>query len=161
MPARIGIGHDIHRVAAGRRLVLGGIELESEFGLEGHSDADVVLHAICDALLGAAGLGDIGDHFPDSDPALQGIDSSRVVADIVRRVATAGYGVENVDVTIHAERPRLGALKRRMADNIALLLGVGRGAVNVKAGTNEGLGAVGRGEAIACEAAVLLSDLRS
>lgn len=161
MIGRIGIGHDIHRIAPGRRLVLGGVPIECEFGLAGHSDADVVLHAVCDALLGAAGLGDIGELFPDTDPRLKDADSRGLLADVVRRVAAAGYGVVNVDVIVQAERPRLGAMKGRIAASVAGLLGVDAGAVSVKAGTNEGLDAVGRGEAIGCFAAVLLSGLRS
>lgn len=154
---RIGIGHDIHRTAAGRPLVLAGITIEHEVGLLGHSDADVVLHALCDALLGAAGLGDIGELFPDTDPQFAGADSATFVRAVAARVRDAGFRPVNVDVMIHAERPKLKPYKPQMRSTIAALLGISIDAVNVKAGTNEGLDAVGRGEAIACFAAVLLA----
>lgn len=153
---RTGIGHDIHRTAAGRPLVLAGVKIECPFGLAGHSDADVVLHALCDALLGAAGLGDIGENFPDTDPANRGADSRRFVAAVRAMLDERGWEVANADVVIHAERPRLAAWKPAMRASIAALLGIPADAVGVKAGTHEGLDAIGRGEAIAATAAVLL-----
>ena len=160
MSFRTGIGYDLHRTARGRRLILGGVQIESEVGLLGHSDADVVLHALCDALLGAAGLGDIGDLFPDTDPAYAGADSGRFLQDVLGRVRAAGFRVENADLIIHAERPRLGPHKQRIRDSVARLLEIEPGAVGVKATTNEGLDAVGRGEALACWATVLIRDAR-
>lgn len=155
---RVGIGQDVHRTAAGRPLVLGGVRIESDFGLLGHSDADVVLHALCDALLGAAGLGDIGEHFPDTDERWRGADSREFVRQVVERVRSKGWRVANADVTIHAERPRLAPFKPQIRASVATLLGVEASVVNIKAATNEGLDAVGRGEAIACSAVVLLLD---
>jgi 2-C-methyl-D-erythritol 2,4-cyclodiphosphate synthase len=153
---RTGIGYDIHRLVAGRDLRLGGIVIEHDKGLLGHSDADVVLHAICDALLGAIGAPDIGELFPDDDPAWKNTDSRRFIEEALRRVAAAGLKIGNVDVVIHAQQPRLrphkGALRAALAD----LLGVPHDAIGVKATTNEGLDAIGRGEAIGCWAAVLL-----
>lgn len=157
MVYRTGIGYDVHRTTNARPLVLGGVRVPCEFGLAGHSDADVVLHAIGDALLGAAGLGDIGELFPDSDPAHKDADSRRFLAEIVQRIRAAGYSVGNVDLIIHAERPRLGSHKPRIRAALAELLGLPPDAVGVKATTNEGLGAIGRGEAIACWASVLLA----
>ncbi len=153
---RTGLGYDLHRLVPGRPLVLGGVRLPYERGLLGHSDADVVLHALCDALLGAAGLGDIGELFPDTDPAWRGADSRTFVADVLGRVAAAGFRPGNVDLVIHAQQPRLGAVKAEIRSSVAGLLGLPPDAVGVKAKTNEGLDAVGRGEAIACWAAVLL-----
>ncbi len=157
MMYRIGIGYDVHRTAEGRSLVLGGVRIPCEFGLAGHSDADVVLHAACDALLGAAGLGDIGELFPDSDPAYKDADSRRFVTDVLERVRSAGWSLSNVDVTIHAERPKLTQHKPRIKTSLAELLDLPADAVGVKATTNEGLDAIGRGDAIACWAAVLLT----
>jgi 2-C-methyl-D-erythritol 2,4-cyclodiphosphate synthase len=154
---RTGIGYDLHRTAEGRRLVLGGVQIPCDFGLIGHSDADVVLHALCDALLGAAGLGDIGELFPDSDPAYQDADSRRFVAEVLARIRAAGYSVCNVDVIIHAERPKLAEHKPRIKAALAEALDLAVDAVGVKATTNEGLDAVGRGEALACWATVLLA----
>jgi 2-C-methyl-D-erythritol 2,4-cyclodiphosphate synthase len=154
---RVGLGEDLHRLVAGRPLILGGVRLEYELGLAGHSDGDVVLHAIADAMLGAAGLGDIGERFPDDDESTAGIDSGLILADVVKSVAEAKLRVVNVDVVVHAERPRLGAARARMRARIAEILGVEPGCVNVKAKTGEGLDAVGRGEAIACRAVVSLS----
>lgn len=153
---RVGFGHDIHRTQTGRRLVLGGVEIPCEFGLAGHSDADVVLHALCDALLGAAGLGDIGELFPDSDGAYKDADSRIFVRDVLGRVRSAGFAPHNVDITIHAQRPRLAPYKAAMRTTLAELLALPPDAVNVKAGTNEGLDAIGRVEGIACSAVVLL-----
>lgn len=153
---RVGIGCDIHRLVEGRRLVLGGIEIPHHLGLLGHSDADVVLHALTDAMLGAAGLPDIGEIFPDTDPAYRGADSKTLLKRAMERVRAAGYAVGNVDVIVHAEAPKLSAYKSAMAAKIAELIGATSGQVNVKAKTNEGVDAVGRGEAIACTAVVLL-----
>jgi 2-C-methyl-D-erythritol 2,4-cyclodiphosphate synthase len=153
---RTGLGYDLHRLAAGRPLVLGGVRIPHDCGLLGHSDADVVLHAVSDALLGAAGLGDIGELFPDSDPAWRNADSRLLVAEVLARVGTAGFRLLNVDVVIHAQQPRLGPLKADIKRSLSSLLGLPADAVGVKATTNEGLDAVGRGEAIACWAAVLI-----
>jgi 2-C-methyl-D-erythritol 2,4-cyclodiphosphate synthase len=153
---RVGIGYDLHRTQPGRRLVLGGVEIPSDFGLLGHSDADVVLHAVCDALFGAAGLPDIGEHFPDDDPAYRDADSRALLRAAIEQVGALGWSVTNVDVVIHAERPRLREFKERIRASLGALLGLAPQAVGVKATTNEGLDAVGRGEAIACWAAVLL-----
>ncbi len=155
---RIGIGYDIHRFDPGRTLVLGGVALPGETGLAGHSDADVVLHAVIDALLGAAALGDIGTHFPADDPEWKDARSSVLLEITLALVRDAGYAVENVDVTVIAEKPRLAphvaALRARMAE----LIGVSQAAVSVKATTNEGIGDIGRGEAIAAVAVALLRE---
>lgn len=156
MSDRVGIGYDLHRTAADRPLVLGGVRIEAPFGLLGHSDADVVLHALCDALLGAAGLGDIGELFPDTDPTWADADSRRFVEEVLRRVRDAGLVVENADIVIHAQEPRLSAYKSAIRASLATLLGISPGAVGLKATTNEGLDAIGRGQAIGCWAAVLL-----
>jgi len=154
---KVGLGYDSHRFAAGRPLVLGGVGIEHDRGLAGHSDADAVLHALTDAVLGAIGAADIGEQFPDSDPRWAGADSSRFLAHAVRLAAEKGYRAVNADVTILAESPRLSAYKDKMRARIAELLGVGIEDVAVKAKTNEGMGLVGRGEGIAALAAVLLS----
>jgi 2-C-methyl-D-erythritol 2,4-cyclodiphosphate synthase len=156
MSLRIGIGYDLHRTGPGRPLVLGGVRIASEFGLLGHSDADVVLHALCDALLGAAGLGDIGELFPDSDPSYTGADSRRFVAEVLARIRSAGWRVANVDVVIHAERPKLAPHRTAIRESVAALLDLPAAAVGIKATTNEGCGEIGRGEALGCWAAVLL-----
>ena len=156
MSDRVGIGYDLHRTAADRPLVLGGVRIEAPFGLLGHSDADVVLHALCDALLGAAGLGDIGELFPDTDPTWADADSRRFVEEVLRRVRDAGLVVENADIVIHAQEPRLSAYKSAIRASLATLLDISPGAVGLKATTNEGLDAIGRGQAIGCWAAVLL-----
>ena len=156
MRLRTGIGYDLHRLVAGRPLVLGGTHIPAEQGLLGHSDADVVLHALGDALLGAAGLGDIGELFPDTDPAYEGADSRGLLKEVLRRVEDAGYEIVNADMIIHAQQPKLGPLKARIRQSLAELLAVAPEAVGVKATTNEGLDAIGRGEAIACLATVLL-----
>jgi 2-C-methyl-D-erythritol 2,4-cyclodiphosphate synthase len=154
---RIGQGFDVHQLVAGRRLILGGVEIPYERGLLGHSDADVLLHAICDALLGAAALGDIGRHFPDSDPRYQGIDSRELLRQVGALVREAGYHVANVDATLIAQAPRMAPHIPRMVANIASDLGVAAACVNVKATTTEQLGFTGRGEGIAAQAACLLS----
>jgi 2-C-methyl-D-erythritol 2,4-cyclodiphosphate synthase len=154
---RIGIGHDTHRLGALRPLILGGLRMEHGKGLIGHSDADVVLHALCDALLGAAGLGDIGDAYPDNDPKYKDTDSAVFLRESLARVNQKGYRVVNVDVTIFAQEPKLGpAKKAEMAKHLAGLLGVPADAVNVKAKTGEKVGHIGRAEAIACQVAVLI-----
>ena len=149
---RVGIGYDIHRLAEGRRLVVGGIEIEHAKGLLGHSDADVVLHAITDALLGAAGLPDIGDLFPDTDPAYKDADSRTLLKDAMERVQATGFEAGNLDVIIHAEAPKMSPYKRRIAESIASLTGLSPQRVSVKAKTNEGMGPLGYADAIACTA---------
>jgi 2-C-methyl-D-erythritol 2,4-cyclodiphosphate synthase len=149
---RIGTGYDVHRLVPGRKLVLGGVDIPHECGLLGHSDADVLLHAVCDALLGAAGLGDIGGHFPDTDPKFKGISSLLLLGDVRKLLADAGYRVNNIDATLAAERPRLAAFLPEMAANIAAAAEADRTAVNVKATTTEGLGFVGRGEGMSAYA---------
>jgi 2-C-methyl-D-erythritol 2,4-cyclodiphosphate synthase len=149
---RVGTGYDVHRLAAGRKLVIGGVEIPFEKGLLGHSDADVLLHAICDALLGAAGLGDLGRHFPDSAPKYKGISSLTLLEDVHRLLVEAGFRVNNIDATIVAEKPKMAAHIPAMAVNIAAAVKVDRSAVNVKATTTEGLGFAGRGEGMAAYA---------
>lgn len=153
---RIGSGHDSHRLVEGRPLILGGVRVEFSRGLAGHSDADVVLHAVTDALLGAAGLGDIGDAFPDTDPRWKDVPSSHFLAESFRRLTDSGWAAVNLDVTIFAQEPKLGPVKLLIRENLARLLGLPAEAVNVKAKTGEGVGHIGRGEAIACHAVVLL-----
>jgi len=153
---RVGIGHDTHRLEEGRPLILGGVRVEHARGLVGHSDADVVLHAVTDALLGAAGLGDIGDAYPDTDPAWRGADSALFLRETLARLNRDGWRVVNVDVIVFAQEPKLGPLKGRIRDNLARLLGIDEGAVNVKAKTGEKVGHIGRAEAIACQAVVLI-----
>ena len=157
MSARIGQGFDVHRLVAGRKLIIGGVEIPCERGLLGHSDADVLLHAVCDALLGAAALGDIGRHFPDSDPRYQGIDSRELLRHVAALLKARGYAVGNVDATIIAQAPRMAPHIPEMVRNIAADLGIDAGAVNVKATTTEELGFTGRGEGIAAQAICLLS----
>jgi 2-C-methyl-D-erythritol 2,4-cyclodiphosphate synthase len=156
---RVGIGHDTHRLVEGRPLILGGVRVESPRGLAGHSDADVVLHAVTDALLGAAGLGDIGDAYPDTDPAYRGCDSAVFVRDTLDRLNHDGWRLVNVDVTIFAQAPKLGPVKVEIRRRLAGLLGLGVEAVNVKAKTGECVGAIGRGEAIGCQAIVLIEHV--
>jgi 2-C-methyl-D-erythritol 2,4-cyclodiphosphate synthase len=153
---RVGHGYDVHRLVAGRKLVIGGVEIAHDKGLAGHSDADVLLHAICDALLGAAQLGDIGRHFPDSDPAYKGIDSRKLLREVAKLLADRGRRVANVDATIIAEAPRMAPHIPRMVANIAADLGVEPHYVNVKATTTEGLGFTGLGEGIAAHAVCLV-----
>ncbi len=149
MSLRVGIGYDSHRLAEGRALVLGGVELVSELGLEGHSDADVLTHAVIDALLGAAGLGDIGMHFPDSDERYRGADSIELLRAAVAIVRGAGYTIVNVDATVALEAPKLGDARERMRGRLAQALGVESTSVNVKATTGESIGFVGRREGVA------------
>jgi 2-C-methyl-D-erythritol 2,4-cyclodiphosphate synthase len=153
---RVGMGHDTHRLAEGRPLLLGGVRIEHARGLVGHSDADVVLHAVTDALLGAAGLGDIGDAYPDTDPAYRGCDSRVFLRETLARLNRDGWRVVNVDVTIFAQEPKLGPMKDRIRQHLAELLGLDAGAVNVKAKTGEGVGHIGRAEAIGCQAVALI-----
>jgi 2-C-methyl-D-erythritol 2,4-cyclodiphosphate synthase len=157
---RVGIGHDTHRLVAGRPLILGGVRIEHPRGLSGHSDADVVLHALVDALLGAAGLGDIGDAFPDDDPKWKDAPSSTFVQGTLARLAELGFSVNNVDVIIFAQEPKLGPAKQVIRQRLAELLGLDPGRVCVKAKTGEGVGHIGRAEAIACQAVVLIEGPR-
>ncbi len=154
---RIGMGYDIHRLVSGRRLVLGGVEIPFEKGLLGHSDADALIHAVCDALLGAAGLGDIGEHFPDTDPAYKGISSMKLLARTYEMVA-AGFSVVNLDATIFAEAPKLSPYKSRMRKNIAGIVEIEPGRINIKATTSEGLGMIGTGEGISAMCVALLDE---
>ncbi|PLX73999.1 MAG: 2-C-methyl-D-erythritol 2,4-cyclodiphosphate synthase [Desulfuromonas sp.] len=153
---RIGHGYDVHRLVEGRRLVIGGVEIVHETGLLGHSDADVLLHAICDALLGAAGEGDIGRHFPDSDPQYKGIDSRKLLAHVVDLLDSRGYRVGNIDATILAQAPKMAPHIAAMVKNIASDCNLEPDRVNVKATTTEELGFVGRREGIAAHAVALL-----
>lgn len=159
MNIRIGHGFDVHAFATGRRLIIGGVDIPHDLGLLGHSDADVLLHAICDALLGAAGLGDIGRHFPDSDPQYKGIDSRKLLCHVGELLKRQGWNTSNVDATIIAQAPRMAVHIPAMRENIAGDLGVAVEQVNVKATTTEKLGFVGRGEGIAAEAVCLISRI--
>ena len=154
---RVGEGWDVHALVPGRRLVIGGVQIPHDRGLLGHSDADVLLHAITDALLGAAGLGDIGTHFPDTDAQFSGADSSLLLAEAARRVRAAGYEIGNVDSTVVAQAPRLAPHICAMRQRLALALALAVDQVSVKAKTAEGMGPVGRGEAIEARAVCLLS----
>ena len=156
MRFRVGQGFDVHALVAGRPLVIGGVTIPFDKGLLGHSDADVLLHAICDALLGAAGLGDIGRHFPDTDPAYQGAESRVLLRETGARVQAAGWCIGNIDATIIAQAPRMAPHAAQMIGNIAADLGIDAGAINIKAKTTERLGFTGRGEGIAAEAVALL-----
>ncbi len=156
MPFRVGSGHDTHRLAEGRPLVLGGVVVPHPKGLVGHSDADAVLHAVTDALLGAAALGDIGDLYPDTDPQWKDADSRRFLADALAALHRAGWRPVNLDVTVFAQEPKLGPVKAAIRDSLAHLLGLPAECVNVKAKTGERVGHIGRGEAIGCHAVVLI-----
>ncbi|AKU90731.1 2-C-methyl-D-erythritol 4-phosphate cytidylyltransferase [Vulgatibacter incomptus] len=156
-PAAVGFGFDVHAFEEGRRCVLGGVEFPGETGLAGHSDADAALHAIMDAILGAAGLGDIGQHFPDTDARFRGADSGVLLQEVAARAKAAGFRVQNVDLTIAAARPRIGPRREEMRAKIASILGIPEARVNVKATTTEGLGFVGRSEGIAAQAVALLA----
>lgn len=153
---RIGQGFDVHQLVEGRKLIIGGVEILHDKGLLGHSDADVLLHAICDALLGAAALGDIGRHFSDTDTKFKNIDSRILLREVARMVTNAGFRIGNLDATIIAQAPRMAPHIPRMVENIAADLGVAVNAVNVKATTTERLGFSGRGEGIAAQAVALL-----
>ncbi len=154
--SRIGIGYDIHRLVEGRKLVLGGVEISFEKGLLGHSDSDVLTHAICDALLGAAALGDIGAHFPDSDPKWAGVSSLKFLERAVELVTQEGYRVANIDATVIAECPKLRPHIQAIRESLASVLRIEVDQINIKAKTNEGLESVGRGEAMAAQAVALL-----
>lgn len=149
---RVGCGYDVHKLVEGRKLILCGVEVPYELGLLGHSDADVALHALMDALLGAAALGDIGKHFPDTDERFKGADSMKLTEHVVQLLAERGWQINNVDVTIIAQRPKLAGFIPAMRENVAKVLGVDLDAVNIKATTTEKLGFTGRGEGIASEA---------
>jgi 2-C-methyl-D-erythritol 2,4-cyclodiphosphate synthase len=157
METRVGFGYDIHPLVAGRPLFLGGVEIPYVKGLLGHSDADALLHAICDALLGAAGLGDIGEHFPDTDPQYEGIESSRLLESVAGLIKARGFSIGNIDSVVIAQQPKLIPFKKQMRDKIAATLQIKEDAVSVKAKTNEGLDALGREEAIAAYAVVTVS----
>jgi 2-C-methyl-D-erythritol 2,4-cyclodiphosphate synthase len=153
---RVGIGHDTHRLVEGRPLILGGVRIDHSKGLMGHSDADVVLHAVADALLGASAMGDIGELFPDTDPKWKGLDGGVLLSEVMDRVTRAGWKVGNCDVVIHAQEPKLTPQKPAIRENLARLLQVNPTEVNVKAKTGEHVGPIGRGEAISAEVIVLL-----
>jgi len=156
---RIGHGYDVHRLTGGRKLILGGVEVPYDRGLLGHSDADVLTHAVMDALAGAARLGDIGKLFPDTDPAYKGISSLKLLGEVGRLLAEKGYGVVNIDATLLAQAPKVGPYKQRMAENIAAALDMEAERVNVKATTEEGLGFTGDGSGMAAHAVVLLEKI--
>ncbi len=156
---RIGHGYDVHKLAPGRRLILGGVDVPYHEGLLGHSDADVLTHAVMDALLGAAGLGDIGQHFPDNDPAYAGADSLKLLARVMELLREAGYAVGNVDATVLAQAPKLAPHIPQMRQNLARVMGVDPGRVNVKATTEEGLGFTGAKQGIAAHAVVLIEEI--
>ncbi len=158
-PFRVGQGFDVHALVTGRPLIIGGVLIPHTHGLQGHSDADALLHAVTDAILGAAGLGDIGRHFPDTDPAYKGADSRVLLRAAMQKVHQAGWGVVNVDATVHAQAPKIGPHAPAMVANIAADLDVDASVVNVKAKTNEGLGHLGRQEGIAANVVVLLTRL--
>ncbi len=156
---RIGQGYDVHKLTEGRELILGGVKIPYEKGLLGHSDADVLVHAVMDALLGAAALGDIGEHFPDTDPEYKGISSIELLKHVGRLLEKSGYVIENIDATIIAQKPKLLAYRLKMAENIADALNLPAGRVNVKATTEEGLGFTGSGEGISSQAVTLLTSV--
>ncbi len=153
---KVGIGFDIHRLVEGRRLVLGGVEIPHEKGLLGHSDADVLIHAVCDALLGAMGDKDIGEHFPDTDPKFQDISSVELLKTVLQLVQEKKYRIGNIDTVIVAQTPSLSPFKNQIKRNLAQILGIGQDEVNVKAKTNEGLDAIGKAEGMACYAVATL-----
>ena len=155
---RIGHGYDVHKLVPGRDLILGGVKIPFALGLDGHSDADVLLHAVSDALLGAAGLGDIGRHFPDTDPAYKGADSGMLLAVVGEKIAAAGYRVGNIDVTMIAQKPKLKDYIPQMQETIAMRLGIDISRINIKATTEEHLGFTGNSEGMACHAVCLLEE---
>ncbi|MBR6619125.1 MAG: 2-C-methyl-D-erythritol 2,4-cyclodiphosphate synthase [Clostridia bacterium] len=157
---RIGHGYDVHRLVEGRRLILGGVEIEHTLGLLGHSDADVLLHAVSDALLGAAAFGDIGGMFPDTDPAFKDADSLELLKAVVKRINEAGFTVGNIDATVIAQRPKLKPYIEKMRENIALACGVELSRINVKATTEEKLGFSGREEGIAAHAVCIITEVK-
>ena len=156
---RIGHGYDVHRLVSGRDLILGGVKIPYELGLDGHSDADVLLHAVMDALLGAAALRDIGYHFPDTDPTYKGADSIKLLEAVGQKLTAAGYRVGNIDVTMIAQKPKLKEYIPQMTQNIARALDIPVGRVNVKATTEEKLGFTGSGEGMSCHAVCLLEEI--
>lgn len=156
---RVGHGYDVHRLVEGRKLILGGVDVPWEKGLLGHSDADVLTHAVMDALLGAAGLGDIGKHFPDTDPAYKGADSLKLLERVVVLLEERGFAVGNVDATVLAQRPKLAPYIPKMRENLARVMGVDPSRVNVKATTEEGLGFTGSGEGMAAHAVALIEEI--
>jgi 2-C-methyl-D-erythritol 2,4-cyclodiphosphate synthase len=158
MSVLMGIGYDSHRLVAGRRLILGGVEIPYDRGLDGHSDADALTHALIDALLGAAGLGDIGEHFPDSEERWRDADSVKLLETVVATVAEAGLEIVNVDCTVVIEAPRLGLYKQAIRARLAAVLGLPEARVNIKASTGEGIGFVGRGEGVAALATASLCE---
>ena len=155
---RIGHGYDVHRLVPGRDLILGGVKIPYELGLDGHSDADVLLHAVSDALLSAAGLGDIGRHFPDTDPAYKGADSAHLLQIVGEKIAQKGYCVGNIDVTMIAQKPKLAGFILQMRENIAMRLNITPDQINIKATTEEHLGFTGDGSGMACHAVCLLEE---
>jgi len=159
-PVRVGIGFDIHRLVEGRRLVLAGVEVPHSRGALAHSDGDVVLHAVADAILGAAGLGDLGEHFPDTDPAWNNAASAGILGRVVKMARQAGFAPASVDVNVLLEQPKLGVHKEAMRRRLAELLGVAPDAVGLKARTMEGLGPIGAGDAVAAQAVVVLAPHR-
>lgn len=156
---RVGMGYDVHKLVEGRKLILGGVEIEHSLGLLGHSDADVLLHAIMDALLGAAALGDIGKHFPDTDPRYEGISSMKLLEHVGKLLEEKGYVIDNIDATIIAQKPKLRPYIEQMEQNIAATLGIAKEQVNVKATTEEGLGFTGTQQGISSQAICMLSGL--
>lgn len=155
---RVGMGYDVHKLTEGRKLILGGVDIPWEKGLLGHSDADVLIHAVMDALLGAAALGDIGKHFPDTDPAYKGISSVKLLIHVARLLREHGYEVGNIDATVIAQKPKMAPHIPQMRKNMAEALGIPESKINVKATTEEGLGFTGRGEGIASQAICLLTE---
>ena len=155
---RIGHGYDVHRLVTGRKLIVGGVDIPYELGLDGHSDADVLLHAVMDALLGAAAMGDIGGLFPDHDPKYKGIDSMLLLEEVVTRIADKGYRLGNLDVTMIAQKPKMKPYIPQMIDNLARALRTEPSSINVKATTEERLGFTGNGEGMACHAVCLLKE---
>jgi len=158
---RIGFGYDVHRLVSGRKLILGGVPIPHEKGLEGHSDADVLLHALCDGILGAMGEGDIGKHFPNTDPRFRGISSLELLKSVAMMMSRKKWSVENLDTTVVAEQPMIGPFIPQMAEKIAGVLKIPAGKINIKATTSEGMGFIGEGKGIAAYAVVLLKKGRS
>ena len=158
MPVRIGHGYDVHKLVEGRKLMLGGIEIAFAKGLEGHSDADVLLHAVCDALLGSLALGDIGVHFPDSDPRFQGISSLELLGEVSGMIKEKGFSIGNIDVTLVAEQPKIAPYLVQMQEVIARTAALEKDRISIKATTTEGLGFIGTGEGIAAHAVVLVES---
>lgn len=158
---RVGMGYDVHRLTEGRPLILGGVDIPYEKGLLGHSDADVLIHAIMDALLGAAALGDIGQHFPDTDPKYQGISSIELLKHVSELLEEHMYIIENIDATVIAQRPKISSYREQMRENVAAALGIDKSRVNIKATTEEGLGFTGKGEGISSQAICLLTHVEN